>query len=154
MTVSWSLGHGLATPFRHHRPRTFGIRPAYSEAHAKALCDGPHMPVQRDTAFAQGLQTVCAQAVGIPSGSEAFGLACPSIFACHYSTHLPRPSLDTCISMNLPRPSSPPQHLLYSVLSPCVMQAPLHYKLRYQRPHMVSDPHVVPSGTSPEFCIL
>lgn len=44
---------------------------------SQALCDGSHVPVQKDTAFAQALQAFCARAVGVSCGSAACGLACP-----------------------------------------------------------------------------
>lgn len=41
LTVSLSLGSGLASPFRHHCPRAFGMRPACSAAHPRLFAMGP-----------------------------------------------------------------------------------------------------------------
>lgn len=41
LTVSLSLGRGLARPFRHHCPRAFGMSPPYSAARPRLFAMGP-----------------------------------------------------------------------------------------------------------------
>lgn len=130
----------------------FGMRPPYSDAHSTALCDGSHMPIWTDTAFAQALLTFCAQDVGIPPGSQGFhgpgplGLLVLLFLLVNILLIFQGPAWTAW--------TLAPLYCHSTFFTPSCLPAwhrpPTLPNFGPRDPQWCLNPHVVPSGTSPE----